>query len=49
MKGLQKTNHVSISRFIQESLAYSFVPNTIPTNQIILFLNDAAGVDLIVF
>jgi hypothetical protein len=39
---LEKTNALTISRFIQETLATFFLPTTIPSNKLLLILSDAA-------
>lgn len=41
-KVLDKTNHVTITRFINEAFMHFFVPDIVPTEKIILMLSDAA-------
>lgn len=43
VKELEKTNNVTISRFIHESLTNIFLPNSIPYNKIVIMLSDAAS------
>lgn len=41
-KQLEKANNLTVTRFIQEELATFFLPESIPTEKILLFLTDAA-------
>lgn len=42
VKQLEKTNNLTISRFVNESLASFFLPESIPTKNLLLLLSDAA-------
>jgi hypothetical protein len=42
-KQLEKTNHVTILRFVNESLMNFFRPEVVPTEKILLMLSDAAS------
>jgi hypothetical protein len=42
-KQLEKTNHVTILRFVNECLMNFFRPEVVPTEKILLMLSDAAS------
>ena len=41
-KQLDKTNNVTVTRFIQQSLSSFFLPNAVPVEKFLVFLSDAA-------
>lgn len=41
-KKLEKTNNLSITRFVQDSLTNFFLPDVVPSEKFILYLSDAA-------
>lgn len=42
-KQLEKTNNLTITRFVQESLASFYLPDSVPTEKFLLFLTDGAS------
>lgn len=42
-KQLDKTNHTTVSRFVNESLVNFFLPEAVPNEKILLMLSDAAS------
>lgn len=41
-KQLDKTNNLTVTRFIQDSLTKFFLPDVVPTEKLLIFLSDAA-------
>ncbi|KAJ8915555.1 hypothetical protein NQ315_012439 [Exocentrus adspersus] len=42
-KELQKTNNVTVTRFIQQALSKFFLPNQVPAEKFLVFLSDSAA------
>lgn len=42
VKEVEKTNNLTVTRFIQETLTHFFLPNPVPTEKILVLLSDAA-------
>lgn len=43
VKELEKTNNLTVTRFIQETLTNFWLPNPVPTEKILILLSDAAS------